>query len=121
MANNDSDFGAFLSGFVIGGLVGAAVSLMMAPQSGEETREQIRTKGIELRGRAEDEIADLRVRAEQTLADVRAQADDVQQKTMKMVDEARSKVNDALEEGKEAAKRVRKDATGSSTGTESAS
>ena len=42
MADNDSDIGAFLSGFVIGGLVGAAVALILAPQSGEETRAQIR-------------------------------------------------------------------------------
>ena len=41
MANNDSDFGAFISGFLIGGLVGAAVALLMAPQSGEETRTMI--------------------------------------------------------------------------------
>ena len=83
MADNDSDFGAFLSGFLIGGLVGAAVSLMMAPQSGAETRQQIRTKGVELRGRAEDELTDLRVQAERTLADVRAQTDELQQRAMK--------------------------------------
>ncbi len=32
------EFGAFLVGFVIGGLSGAIVSLLFAPQSGEETR-----------------------------------------------------------------------------------
>jgi hypothetical protein len=49
MADNDSDIGAFFAGFVIGGLVGAAAALVLAPQSGEETRAQIRQKGIELR------------------------------------------------------------------------
>ena len=38
MAQNDNDFSAFLAGFVVGGLVGAAVALILAPQSGEETR-----------------------------------------------------------------------------------
>ena len=47
--NNNSDFGAFFSGFVIGGLVGAAVALVLAPQSGQETRHQIRQKGVELK------------------------------------------------------------------------
>jgi gas vesicle protein len=37
MAERD-EFGAFLIGFIIGGLTGAAISLLMAPQSGEETR-----------------------------------------------------------------------------------
>ena len=37
----DSGFGSFLAGVVIGGLVGAAVGLMLAPQSGDQTREQL--------------------------------------------------------------------------------
>ncbi|MGH2607283.1 MAG: YtxH domain-containing protein, partial [Anaerolineales bacterium] len=53
MSDRDSDFGAFFSGFVIGGLVGAAVALLMAPQSGEETRHMIRDKGIELKDQVE--------------------------------------------------------------------
>lgn len=103
MADND-DFGSFLSGFIIGGLVGAAVSLMMAPQSGAETRQQLRSKGVELRDRAEDELGDIRDRAERTLADVRTQTDDMQRKAMMMMDEAKAKVD-------EAARRVRNDAS----------
>ncbi len=49
MNENSSEFGAFLAGFVIGGLVGAAVALILAPQSGSETRSQIVGKGHDLR------------------------------------------------------------------------
>ena len=49
MRENNSDFGAFLAGFVIGGLVGAATALILAPQSGEQTRGQISSKSGELR------------------------------------------------------------------------
>ena len=42
MSEKNSDLGAFLAGFVIGGLVGAATALILAPQSGEETRNKIR-------------------------------------------------------------------------------
>jgi gas vesicle protein len=52
MADSDSEIGAFLAGFVIGGLVGAAAALILAPQSGEETRAVIRQRGIELRDQA---------------------------------------------------------------------
>jgi hypothetical protein len=45
--NNGSDIGAFMAGFVIGGLVGAATALILAPQSGEETRSQIASRGAE--------------------------------------------------------------------------
>jgi gas vesicle protein len=37
----DSGFGSFLAGVVIGGLVGAAIGLILAPQAGEELREQV--------------------------------------------------------------------------------
>jgi len=47
--NSSSEFGAFLAGFVIGGLVGAAAALILAPQSGSETRSQITGKGSDLR------------------------------------------------------------------------
>ena len=49
MSDNNSDFGAFLAGFVIGGLVGAATALILAPQSGEQTRGQITDKSLEWR------------------------------------------------------------------------
>jgi gas vesicle protein len=48
MNENNNDFGAFLAGFVIGGLVGAATALILAPQSGEQTRGQISNKSQEL-------------------------------------------------------------------------
>ena len=37
----DSGFGSFLAGVVIGGLIGAALGLILAPQTGEEFREQV--------------------------------------------------------------------------------
>ncbi|MBI4730565.1 MAG: YtxH domain-containing protein [Chloroflexi bacterium] len=54
MADRD-DFGAFLIGFVVGGLTGAVVALLFAPQSGEETRAVIKEKSIELRDKAAEQ------------------------------------------------------------------
>jgi gas vesicle protein len=39
----------FFAGFVTGGVIGASLALLLAPQSGQETRDQIRDKGIELK------------------------------------------------------------------------
>ena len=47
--NNGGEFGAFLAGFVIGGLVGAAAALILAPQSGSDTRSRITNKSNDLR------------------------------------------------------------------------
>jgi gas vesicle protein len=38
---NDSGFGSFVAGLVIGGLIGAAVGLLLAPESGEDMRGQV--------------------------------------------------------------------------------
>jgi gas vesicle protein len=44
-------FGWFLFSFLLGVLVGAVLALVTAPKSGEESREWLRAKGVELRGR----------------------------------------------------------------------
>lgn len=43
----------FLIGFVVGGLIGAGIGLLFAPQSGEETREILKDKFLELKEKAE--------------------------------------------------------------------
>jgi gas vesicle protein len=63
MADNSGDLGSFLAGFVIGGLIGAGVALLLAPQSGEETRAMIGEKGIELRDMAYETAQDVQTRA----------------------------------------------------------
>ncbi|MBN2386100.1 MAG: YtxH domain-containing protein [Anaerolineales bacterium] len=62
------DFGAFLVGFVVGGLTGAVVSLLFAPQSGEETRTLIKDKSIELRDKAAEQ-AEAALTKAQSVAD----------------------------------------------------
>ena len=56
-----------LVGALIGGLAGALTMLLLAPQSGKETRIQIQKKGIELRdltsGMVEDTVAKVRTNA----------------------------------------------------------
>ncbi len=44
MSNKSGEFGAFVAGILVGSLVGAATALLMAPQSGEETRAIISEK-----------------------------------------------------------------------------
>jgi len=75
MSDNSNDIGAFFAGLIIGGLVGAAAALLMAPQSGEETRLLIRDKSIELKDKAVETGHDARLRAEKAVEDARVRAD----------------------------------------------
>lgn len=77
MASDSDEFGAFLVGFIVGGLTGAVVSLLFAPQSGEETRALIRDKSIEIRDMASQSAEDALARAEAAAAEARARADEL--------------------------------------------
>jgi gas vesicle protein len=81
---------SFVTGFLIGGLVGAATALLLAPQSGEDTRTQIREKSIELKEKAEVTYADLHTKIETATEDLRTR-----------VEELSVKVDEAIAQGKE--------------------
>ncbi len=77
MSSDRDEFGSFLVGFIVGGLTGAVVSLLFAPQSGEETRALIRDKSIELRDRAAETAEEALARAEAAAAEARARAEEL--------------------------------------------
>jgi gas vesicle protein len=103
MSDRD-DFGAFVSGFMIGGLVGAAVALLLAPQSGEETRTLIRDKSIELRDQVEQTATEARTRAEEIAQEARTKAEDLQSRGRVVLEEQKTRIEKAVDAGKKAAK-----------------
>lgn len=100
MSDNGNDIGAFLAGFVIGGLVGAATAIILAPQSGEETRAQISAKSIELRQAGEERIQEYRQLAESAVDEARGRVEEttgaVQERARIVLDEGKSKVTGAV-------------------------
>jgi gas vesicle protein len=53
-----------LSGFIVSGLIGAVVALLMAPQSGNQLRALIRDKSSDISGRMMSSLEETRSRAE---------------------------------------------------------
>lgn len=94
MADNSGDLGSFLAGFVIGGLIGAGVALLMAPQSGEETRALIADKSIELRDRAVE-----------TAGEVQSQAGDFASQTAETYNQQVKRIQAAVDAGKKPPKK----------------
>jgi gas vesicle protein len=97
-----------LAGMLIGGLAGALTMLLLAPQSGKDTRKQIREKGIELRDRtteiAEDTIAQVRSKANEITAGGREKLQELKQQGQKLAVEQLDRVSDVVEAGKSAVK-----------------
>jgi gas vesicle protein len=93
-------FGSMLSGFLIGGMIGAAVALLAAPQSGADTRAMIGDKANEIRGRAADVASDTRDRATKVIASARDQANDVLNKTKDRANDVAQRGMNAVNQGK---------------------
>ncbi len=108
MSDRD-EFGAFLVGFIVGGLTGAVVALLFAPQSGEETRALIKDKSIELRDRASHTVEEALARAEAAAAEARARADEL---AHQLRDRGQAVYTDVRERGKAAVESLRKSKKG---------
>ena len=86
------DSGSFFQGFVIGGVIGAVTAFLMAPQSGEETRTQIRARSLELKEQAEAAYADLQSKIETAAADLRTSVDELSTKMDQVIVRTRADV-----------------------------
>lgn len=106
MSDHD-DFGAFFVGFIVGGVSGTIAALLLAPQSGEETRTIIKDKAIELRDqasttveetieKAEKAANEAIKRAEALLADAKKRANEIAEKGQVVLEESKDKVSKAI-------------------------
>jgi gas vesicle protein len=81
-----------LAGILIGGLAGAVTMLLLAPQSGKDTRKQIQEKSIELRDRTtelvEDTMTQVRTKASKLTMDLKELGQEVVVKQLDNVSEA---------------------------------
>jgi gas vesicle protein len=95
-----------LVGMLIGGLAGAMTMLLLAPQSGENTRMQIQEKGIELRDRTsgivEEVMAQVRSDRNKLTVEGRQIAKELLQQGQELVAEQLDRVSEAAQAGKKA-------------------
>jgi gas vesicle protein len=82
----------FITGLVLGALAGAALAMILAPQSGEDTRDLLVAKAREAGERARDTAGD---------------ANDLLARGRQIVADAKARLDAAVTEGKDAAARQR--------------
>ena len=105
MASNNEG-GAFFAGLVIGGLVGAALALLLAPQSGEETRAVIRDRSLEYKDWAEEGYLETRQRATEAGQYAQQQAAAVGAKSKSVYNQGVQSAASAYEKGKQSCSKV---------------
>src|SRR4030042_395498 len=93
MGNEESDrsTGSIILAFLIGGLVGAGVALLLAPQPGKETKQKIK----ELTEEAKEKLT-------QYAEEVKSKVTSTVEKGKGLVEEKKSLITTAVEAGKEA-------------------
>ncbi|MEZ0329014.1 MAG: YtxH domain-containing protein [Dissulfuribacterales bacterium] len=89
--NCSSSIGGLFAAFLVGGIVGAAVAVLFAPRSGEETREKLREKAAILKENMEDMARDVRDKTYQAV-----------EKGRELLEEQKGRFSSAIDAGKEA-------------------
>lgn len=93
-------------GLLVGGLAGAVTMLLLAPQSGRDTRIQIQKKGIELRDRTteivEDAMAQVRSSRDRLTISGREKLEELKQQGQELVVEQLDHVSEVAQAGKKA-------------------
>jgi gas vesicle protein len=67
----ERESGGGLGAFVLGALVGAGLALLFAPQSGEETQEEIKSRALKFRDQAKERVREAQENLEGRLSTAR--------------------------------------------------
>jgi gas vesicle protein len=104
MKTEESDYntgkGSWLPMFILGGLIGASVGLLVAPKSGRKTREQIK-----------DLAQDARERAEGYYEQAKGKISTAMQKGAEVFQEKKAEVESTIAKGKEAYRKAKESMT----------
>lgn len=95
--SESNNFGAFVMGFVVGALSGAIASLLMAPQTGDETRQLIKDKAIELKEKGGVTFEETKKKAEEAYKEAVTKAQEFGSTTVEKVSETVKKVKKTVE------------------------
>jgi len=95
-SDNGAGPGAWLMSFVLGGLIGAAAALLLAPKSGRQTREQIR-----------DIAEDAKEKAEGYYDQARDKISMAMQKGAEVFQQKKDQVESTIEKGKDAYRKAK--------------
>jgi len=106
----------FLAGLLFGGLAGAAAALLLAPQSGKQTRELFREEGVQLGDRVFNTVKDGRARAELIADQTKAKMEDLQEQGRKIIVGGKERIEKTAKAVKTAAQETWNESGGTGPG-----
>lgn len=99
MENNDKKIAAAALLLVAGGIIGAGMALLFAPQSGERTRRDINRYAKRAKTRAEDTVEDLKDSINDLVETIGDKTEDLMEKGKDVAGSARKDLMRLIEEG----------------------
>jgi gas vesicle protein len=96
----------FLTGLFLGGVAGAVTALLLAPQSGQETRQQLQDKAMKLSEQTsatvEDVFSQARTKKDEVKATLTEKARELKKQGQEVLVDQLDRVSNAAESGKKA-------------------
>jgi gas vesicle protein len=86
-----------LSGILLGALIGVGAALLTAPYSGQETRNRIRTKSMELKDMASEKAQETRSRVSEIAHTGADRASEIKDRGQSVIEEQRINIESAIE------------------------
>ncbi len=77
--------GKFFAGFIIGGAVGALAGILLAPESGEKTRELLSKTSKDICDKAQDTVCEIQTKADDIVSDIQEKGDELIEKLQEII------------------------------------
>lgn len=83
--------GKFLAGFVVGGALGAIAGLLLAPQSGEETRDLLSDASKDVVKKTDKTVKEIQEKADTVVSDMQKKGDEIMDKIQTIINKQKIK------------------------------
>lgn len=77
--------GKFLAGFLVGGTLGAVAGILLAPQSGDETRELLSDASKDVAKKTDKTVKEIQDKADIVVSDLQKKGDEIMEKIQVLI------------------------------------
>lgn len=86
--------GKFLAGFLVGGALGAIAGVLLAPQSGEETRELLNDASKDVAKKTDKTVKDIQEKAETVVSELQQKGDEIMDKIQTLINKQKNEASE---------------------------
>lgn len=89
-----SSVGKFLVGAVVGGALGAIAGILLAPQSGEESREMLNDASKDVVKKTDKTVKEIQDKADVVVSDLQKKGDEIMDKIQSLINKQKPEVTE---------------------------